>query len=822
MESALNNVSRRLASRHARFAAIVSPLALALAGQAAAQTAESVKAGQGAENSSNVPEIVVTAQFQKQRLQDTPLAISAVNSAIMEAKHQVTISDIANSTPSLSIAPGSNGGGPAIPVLTLRGMGQSDSVGGVEPGVGVYVDDVYYGILNGSIFELMDLDRVEILRGPQGTLSGKNSEGGSVKLYSKEPSNTPEGAIEASYGSYNRSQLRGALNIPLVDNRIMLRVSGVYRHERGYIKRLDYACVNPNSSVPIVDPASVNHGCVLGTAGGQDLAAVRATLRIVPATGIEDTITVDNTSDHHGLDPAQLLFQGAWAGGNNFITTPRSYTSYATNIGYIGTPYQYQAFLGNNADQWGVANKLVVDIEQNLSLTSISAYRHTYAHAGQSTGLAPYTPGNQDTEMRHSQYTQELRLSGKVGDFADFTIGGFYYRSRDLVPNHIDIQGAGGPRGAVFEAGGTIFYLANFRSNDPFHADSISAFAHGVFHLTPRLNLTGGLRYSSDKKSVTYHRLVVDNCGSPTVCQYLINSAFPPLDGTVSRFSAKRLDWRLALDYRFSPEVLVYAQVATGFKDGGSNPRPYFTFQAVPYKPESVITYEAGLKSDLFDRTLRFNTTVFYSKFKDMQLIVNACDNLTPPGLPPGLPCQQTTNAGDSKLWGVELEATAHPTDRLSIDATASFIDIKYTSVNAATGIPIGNTIPYLSKVKYSAGIQYDIPVFGGNPNLTGRLTPRLDVNYQSRFEVDPVDQGNASPTAIQNGRVPARTLVNARLSFKPDAASWEISAGVQNLFDKFYYTNKWDDNVGNGGYDAAQGYVGKPRTWDVSVKYRF
>ena len=137
MESAVNNVSRRLASRHVRFAAIVSPLALALAGQAAAQTTESVKAGQGMENSSNVPEIVVTAQFQKQRLQDTPLAISAVNSAIMEAKHQVTISDIANSTPSLSIAPGSNGGGPAIPVLTLRGMGQSDSVGGVEPGVGV-------------------------------------------------------------------------------------------------------------------------------------------------------------------------------------------------------------------------------------------------------------------------------------------------------------------------------------------------------------------------------------------------------------------------------------------------------------------------------------------------------------------------------------------------------------------------------------------------------------------------------------------------------------------------------------------------------------
>jgi len=792
--------------------------AAALPQMARAQSMAPAPADEGA--SSALAEVVVTAQYRSQSVQNTPLAISAVNAATMEAKHQVSIADVAATSPSVSITANANGGGPAVPVVTIRGIGQTDAIGGVEPGVGVYVDDVYYGILNGAVFELVDLDRVEVLRGPQGTLSGKNSEGGSIKLYSKAPDNTLGGSVDLSYGSYDRTQGRASANIPIVDDKVMLRVSGVYRHEEGYIKRLDYRCVNPGATtVPLVDPNSTVNACVLGTAGGQDLAAIRSSLRVVFAEDIEDTLIADRISDHHGPDPAQMTYSALWNGAENFITAPKSYTNYAAYVGYLGRTGQYQEFIGNNADQWGISNKFAAGVGAGLTLTSITAYRRTDAHGGEEGGLAPYTPFQQDTWYHHKQTTQELRLSGQVGPLLDFTLGGFYYKGDALMPSHIDIQGGLQPGGGFVAPG---LYLANFTTNDPINTESKSGFVHGVLHLTEALNFTGGMRYTSESKDYVFHRYPVDNGNA-----YALNGLIGALDGTPSSYSGNRWDWRGAIDYRFNPELLVYAQIATGFKGGGVNPRPYFPSQAVPYNPETVTTYEGGFKSDLLHRTLRLNVSAFYSNFSNMQLIVGQCDAISPF---PGAPCQQTTNAGDSKLWGIEAELTAQPVDGLMVDASSSYLHFKYKSVNPATGIPLTNTLPFLIKTKLSAGVQYDIPV------LAGKLTPRVDVAYQSDFETDPVDQGGylapeGAPNASLTAHVPGYTLVNARLSYKPDNAHWELAVAAQNLFDRFYYTNKFDGittgiTPGNPAtssiYNLAQGYVGKPRTIDVSVKYTF
>jgi len=801
----------------------ISPVLLAGAATAYSQLtwAQSVEAAPTDDaSSSGLAEVVVTAQFRSQSLQNTPLAISAVNAATMEAKHQVSIADVAATSPSVSITANANGGGPAVPVVTIRGIGQTDAIGGVEPGVGVYVDDVYYGILNGAVFELMDLDRVEVLRGPQGTLSGKNSEGGSIKLYSKAPDNTLGGSAELTYGSYDRTQGRASVNIPIVDEKVMLRVSGVYRHEDGYIKRLDYRCVNPGATaIPLVDPNSTVRGCELGTAGGQDLAALRSSLRLVFTDNIADTLIADRITDHHGPDPAQLIFATGWSGAQNYITAPRSYTNFAAYVGYLGTTGQYQEFIGNDADQYGFSNKFEAGLGSALTLSSITAYRHTDAHGGEEGGLAPYTPFQQDTLYRHRQTTQELRLSGQVGHLADFTVGGFYYKGDALMPSHIDIQGGVQPNGGFVAPG---VYLADFTTNDPIKTKSTSGFAHGVLHLTDALNLTAGLRYTSESKDYVFHRYPVDNGNI-----YALNALIGALDGTPSRYAGSRWDWRAAIDYRFNPELLVYTQVATGFKGGGVNPRPYFPSQAAPYNPETVTTYESGFKSDLFHRLLRLNVAAFYSNFNNMQLIVAQCDSISPF---PGAPCQQTTNAGNSRIWGLEGELTAQPVDGLTVDASTSYVRFKYRSVNPATGIPLGNTLPFLIKSKVSVGVQYDFPI------LAGKLTPRFDVAYQSDFETDPVDQGSVlaaegAPNASLTARVPGYTLANARLTYTPDKGKWELAASVQNLFDRFYYTNKFDGvptgiTPGNPAtssiYNLAQGYVGKPRIVDVSVKYAF
>jgi iron complex outermembrane receptor protein len=741
---------------------------------------------------SETADIIVTAQFRSQNLQDTPLAISAVNAELMAARSQISIADVAKSSPSVAIEPSASGGGPASSNITIRGIGQTDSIGGVEPGVGVYIDDVYYGVLVGSVFELVDLDRVEILRGPQGTLAGKNSEGGSIRMFSKAPSNDLNGQMELTYGSFNRMQARGALNVPLIDDRLMLRVSGVFRKMDGFVDRLDYRCVNPGATnVPLASPGSVNNGCVIGEAGGQNLAAVRAALRAVISDGIENTITIDRQSDHREPDPVKLLYQSPlWAGANNFITGPKSYSNYATYIGYAGTANQYQGFVGNNADQWGISNKFEAKISDSLNLTSITAYRKTKAHGNMDGDASPFNVFMQDTQFTHKQFTQEVRLSGEVGRFADWTVGGYYYNADSLAFGHVDIPG-----GVVVGGGGVGL---DFITRDPIKTKSKSTFAHGVIHLTNRLNLTGGIRYTDESKSYTFSRRASDGGPAP--------AAVAGLNGVSSTYSGNRWDWRVAVDYRWSNALLTYAQVATGFKGGGVNPRPYFPTQAVPFQPESVVSYEAGIKSDLFDRHLRLNVSAFYTDFSDMQLVVGSCDTLSPF---PGAPCSQTTNAGDSKLWGVEVEATIRPVDGMTIDLSGSFLDFKYKAVNPLTGIVPGSDLPFLAKNKVSAGVQYEVPAFGGT------LTPRLDVDYRSGFETEPVNGAIAYAT-----RVNARTLANARLTYKMDGGDWELSAAVTNLFDRYYIANKFDRTT--PPFFLAQGIIGRPREWSVSIKRNF
>ncbi len=774
-------------------ASVTTLLAFAAAPALAQDQAKAQQAAPaGTQNDASGPDtsqdIVVTAQFRSERLQDTPLAISAVNGSLAAARSQVSIADIAKTAPSVNIEPSANGGGPSSTIF-IRGIGQSDSIPAVEPGVGVYIDDVYYGILTGSNFDLLDIDRVEILRGPQGTLSGKNSEGGSIKLYNRQPTNDPGGYAEFTYGSFNRSQARGAVNIPIVDDKILLRVGGVYRHVRGFLDRLDYGCVNPGT-VPQVSGSSRNDGCRIGREGGQDLAAIRATLRLNLSERLHDTISFDRISDHQESTPSKLIYSlPLWTGGLDFTTPAKSYSNYSTFTGQPFTANQYTQPARNDVDQWGISNVLDWELSDNLSIKSITAYRKSNTVANQDGDASPYNVFLQNFEFNNKQFTQELRLSGSLSSVLDWTVGGFYYHSDLLNKGYIDIAGGLAP-------GGGGVNLA-FITRDPIKSESTSGFAHGVVHITDKLNVTGGLRYTDESKDYTFVRL------SPTggTADFRVAG----LNGTSSRYSGSRWDYRVAVDYRWSPSLMTYAQVATGFKGGGINPRPYFPTQAVPFKPEKVISYEAGTKADLFDRKVRLSADAFYTDFSDIQLTVTQCDSLSPF---PGAPCTQTTNAGNAKLWGAEIEGDIRPVGGLSINFAASLIDFKYKSVNPLTGIPLDADNPFLSKTKLSGGIQYEIPLFGGT------VTPRLDVDYRSGFATE------ALPTLTDIGRVSPRTLLNARLTYRSEDRSWELSGGVTNLTDKFYYASRFDRS--GPPFFTALGIVGRPREWSVSVKRNF
>ena len=764
-----------------------------------------------------VGEVVVTAQFRSQNLQQTPLAITAETGQMMEDRSQTSVTDVGNRAPSVTFAPagGSLGGSQAV-AINIRGIGQTDFNLALEPGVGMYIDDVYYGTVYGSTFDLLDLDRVEILRGPQGTLSGKNSEGGAVKLFSKAPSAAGGGYLEATYGSYNRREIRGGMNFTVVPDKVFVRITGLAEKEDGFVTRYDFQCktglpadqLNNIPSMMLGGPA----GCKLGTEGGKDVLAIRASLKWIISETAQDTITFDDTRDRSDPPPTVLTVQGTWHGPGfnllsnppvpnlaaNFVPPPGSYYNYGTYTGLVGTPNQYTLPAVNPLDSWGVANVLDVTLPGKLSLKSISAIRQLNQSSVVDGDGSPLSRIMNLWTVDYTQYTQELRLSGSVGTFADWTVGGFYFRSDALQGGRISIDGAG-------DNLVPFFVTTDFLFNDPVKVESKSGFAHLELHPIDRLTITGGVRYTEDFKSYGFSRTF-----APGYTPSFIDQSIAVTNGAIGVFSGSRWDWRATAAYQLTSDVNAYAQFSTGFKGGGVDPRPYYLLQVQPFKPESVDSYELGLKSELLDHHVRLNLAAFYNKYRDMQLILFACPQFVPAGQPPN--CALPANVGDSTIKGLEGEAEIHATDRLLLEASASYLDFQYDTVDPATRIRLTDKPPFTPAFKLSLGAQYEIDLQG-----KGSLTPRVDYTYQS---------GQYSYALNEpNDKIPAYGLVNARLTYRDPSGDWQVSGSVTNLLGKYYWVSAFDATAPQANppsYDYASIQPGPPRMFAISVKRIF
>ncbi|MDE3116733.1 MAG: TonB-dependent receptor plug domain-containing protein, partial [Pseudomonadota bacterium] len=318
--------------------ASAAALSLALLASSSAQAQTQVAAA--SQGNDAIETVVVTAQFRAQNLQNTPLAITAVTASTLAARGQTSVADLGNFTPNVNLSQSTSLYGNGISAF-IRGIGQNNTSFAFEPGVGIYVDDVYYGTTFGANFDLTDLDRVEVLRGPQGTLAGKNSLGGAVKMVTKKPDAEGGGFVEATYGAYNRIDVRASADFAITKD-LFARISAVSKTEDGYLTRLDYACTHPGSGLPTETHGS---GCGLGTEGGVDVKTVRAALRYAPeGSPLEINFAADFTKDDSQVPATKLTYAnnpgvrsyvaGDPFGGipfdSRFITGPHSYTSYAT------------------------------------------------------------------------------------------------------------------------------------------------------------------------------------------------------------------------------------------------------------------------------------------------------------------------------------------------------------------------------------------------------------------------------------------------------------------------------------------------------------
>ncbi len=800
--------------------------ATAMAQQAPATNGQSQASQTQPANGDALQEVTVTAQMRKQNVQDTPIAITAVNAAMLDQRNETELSDVTAQAPGVTLLPTGGAFGPGMSA-SIRGVGQADFDPAMSPGVGLYIDDVYYSNLTGADFDLVDLDRVEILRGPQGTLAGMNSEGGAIKLYSQKPTGSDTGSITAGYGSRSLVDLRGMADVSLIQDTLFMRVSVVSRKQDGYVQLIDYGCSHPGSGVA-TNAAGGN--CVNGSEGATDYSGGRVALRWLASDNLEFNLTADGTSDNSGSAAVTLLkvnsnnlynIPGIGSASQIAAATRTSPLNY-TNAFVPSNPYQsYANFCGygmtvgangptfsssqecfapaSTSKVWGTNLTADWQISPDMALKSITAFREMNSYWTNDDDTSPTSASLGASQMRNHTLTQELRLSGKSGSWLDYTVGGFMldqtttywsHQLLDYVPTaSTPVTATSGPTGLPFE----------FVQDDPVFEKIYAAFANGTWHITDALDFNGGVRYTHQQLAYTYVRenppAVQDTLG--------FDSIFYPGGLPSATYEGSKVDWRANLDYRWNDNIMTYASASTGFKGGGVNPRPFEASQVESFAPETLTSYEMGAKTDWLDHSLRLDLASFYEKYKNMQVTLLSCPAFS--GGNAGEPCAAPVNGGDANIYGVEAEASYH-LGGFTADASFSKQHFEYTTVNVLAGIPLSAQGQDFQPLKWSVGAQYEQPLWA---NAT--ITPRLDWSYAAGFYTNANNDANSFNAGHQE--------LNGRITYKNGTGNWELSLIATNLTNKLWYTSVFDLTSTEG---QVYGLPAPPRTFELQFKKDF
>ena len=782
---------------------------------AAAMPADAISA----EPPLKLEEVLVTARRTRENLQDTPVSVTAFTAADIADRGMNTVLAVAQSTPNLTIMSGGNYSGKSA-LTYIRGVGQDQFTFAFQPGVGYYVDGVYYGTVYGSIFQLGDISNIQVLRGPQGTLFGKNNEGGAILLSTPQPKGNDSGEFEVGYGSYDRVYMKGYFDVPLVAHKLALRVFGASNRMNGYVNRIDFACAHP-AEAGNLRPTTTTAGCTVGTEGGDDEQSLDAALKWTPMTGVSSILRASLHVDHSQAGADTLLLQNPVPPGSdtaNYDTyvalptygvpinspaylTGSPFTTYATytdpTTGYSARPIDHETF-------WSLADTTQWDTPWDFHLKNIVAfqkYRAEFVNTDSKTPLPSYL---EDNILPYRQFTEELDVSGAaIGGRLDWIAGLYYFQSRGIYQGHIEL-----PSTVIVEPGILPFapqgvYGLNFNINDVTRSKSRSVFLHGVYHFTPKLSLELGVRYSQDRLSQSYdHTYTAAN--PPNVLLSPGTSAYPPSAG--GETNDNRADPKVAIQYQWSPNLMTYVSYATGYKAGGINPKPVLVTDIVPFKAETLKAYEAGVKSEWLHHRILANADVYYSDYTNMQL-----SEFLPPPLGDGGTI--VINAGHARIEGVEADFKAIVLRGLSFDANGDFLDYKVLSLGAAAGQVGGPTLetlpPYVPRWQGSLGVQYvrDLGAYG-------LATARVDWSYRSRVFFDLAN----TPAGAQGGFGTA----NLRLAWTDSSGKWSAALEIENLTNKLYYTSKTVTLNADGSLFSVDGTPAMPITEFFTVARKF
>ncbi len=823
--SSENNSIRRAPKRPPcrRLAALMACMGFAAAASTAGAADTDASAG-------TLQEIVVTAEYRSEKLQQTALSITALNGDALAERNITNLESLAQAVPNLTLFQANAAYGKTM-AASIRGIGQGDfNFASSEQGVGIYVDDVYFANTFGSMFDLLDVDQIDVLRGPQGTLFGKNSIGGAIRLVSKKPMGDNTGYAEVTVGNYNRREVRAGFDVALIKDVLMLRISGLSKDRNGYVDRIDYACANPGTagSLP-VQQLGQGSNCKLGTEGGVDVKGVRGALRWVPNDVIENTFqasAIDDKSEAAAevMVVADPSLSPAMAAFNTNSVIPRWGIPYDQRFETGGTYKTYSTFYDpwintaypavNTVHEWSASNVFKWSIAPQVQLKSVTAEQGWWGDFSDDQDNSPMGLAWAYNLVDHHQFSQEFDLTGKAfDDRLDWAAGLFYYKGFSLNRGHVDLNFLAGfwPPGPPFHGQP----LLGFNQNDPANITDKAAFTQATFKFTDQLSLTGGARYTKEDKNYTFNHF------NP-----LIDIPSPVLDlrDVEARTSYSHVDWKGGLNYQITPDLMSYFTATTGFRGGGFNPRPFTNLQLTSFKPEKVTEFEVGIKSEWLDHRLRANVAGYYGLYRDV--IVNS-QRLDATGAPFTAP----ENVGSADISGVELELEATPVAGLTISYTAGLTDFKWKNlginegcqdlgaaaspgVNCLAGNPgYNDTNIGMAKWTSSLGLQYRIEA-----GTAGSFTPRFDANYHSAIYNNYYNNYNPSGTGI--AQTPGLTMLNGRVTWESAESGWSVAAFATNLANKYYYQSYLDLRAFGEGQMSAQ--PGEPREWGVTFRKTF
>jgi len=727
-----------------------------------------VDAGEG------LGDIVVTASRREESIQKTPIAVTAIGAEGIEQLKISTFRDLSGRVPGL-LAP-KRSTAYTTQTYSIRGIGETDTY--PEPSVAVYVDDVYLARTVGSLYDTPDLERVEVLRGPQGTLYGRNSSAGAIRFITREPTADRQLFVSATYGSFDNLDLKARVSGAILADDTLNGSFSVIRHTRD------------GWQYSVTSNRHVND---------LDLTILRGKLK----SQLGDRLSVTLSGD--------AMFD-------------RSSQSYYTPVnqpnGQVGTGVKTdpdltweQVLPYNFTNAYGGSLTVKYDIDDHLVLKSVSAYRGIdgpiyYGNSGVSAIKSPSYAG-----FRQYQKTQEFNLNGEYEKF-NFVLGAYYFY--EYFHNHRLSQSASGAVDNV----GTVTHTNNW-----LRTTSYSVFGQANYRATDTLTLTVGGRWTTDRRTFRNIGQQGTRWGlhQPEDWNYdpdaffvlfpagtSASSTFTSFDVTAKPKRFSRFTPKVGVNYEWTPNIFQYLSWSKGFKSGGYDLRTNTVVGSqTPYRPQLLTSYETGLKTRLFDDHLTANIAIFYNDIKDFQVRASSAAALGPV-------TNQLINAGDAESWGGELELTAAPVDRLRLTASASYLETRYKTFTATlpANVPgrttlLGLDFPLSPKWQVSGSANYRLPF-----DSDGDWRIGVDAQYESKRYGDIF---NTEQTAVR-----AQTFVNGTFSYTTADGDLSAGANVKNIFDLRRNQLASYASANSGSTPTFYRAYNEPRTVNIFISKTF